>query len=84
MTDKSKDMKDWEIPNHLSHLTSQELVNHLGFLLDAKNKALAVFADQKSWMKNHPYTCKFVWNKVGDFGDPREFAREALEGNWLP
>ncbi len=51
-------------------------------------KALAVFADEQSWIfwrvhRYHdcdPNNDHWAWDKLGDFADPREFARLALEG----
>ncbi len=49
--------------------------------------ALAVFADLQSWMwhdHEREDSGHWGWNKLGDFADPREFARLALEGTWVP
>ncbi len=59
----------------------EEHVERLEAEIEDYRKALAVFADPMSWvndMRREPYVLS--WNKMGDFADPREFARLALEG----
>ncbi len=45
-------------------------------------KALAVFADPQSWdeEQSDERGVFWVWDKMGDYSDPQEFARLALEG----
>ncbi len=50
---------------------------------DRLRKVLAVFADEQSWIfydHEREDSGHWAWDKLGDFADPREFARLALEG----
>ncbi len=62
--------------------TREQLFLDAASSIERLRKALAVFADDQSWMW-HDHERKddghWGWDKMGDFADPREFARLTLE-----
>ncbi len=74
-------MSEWASPE--SHQAVCDALNFAIVERDRFRNALAMFADPESWIRLEAPSMKdwyFCWNKLGDFADPQEFARLALEG----